>query len=358
MLPTVYIIYFIFLGCGLTGSSGVIGYLLYISRGRFNSNVTLLVLCLHISLVLENVASIPLVFTGAACQFMSFLFFYSGVANIITMLLMALSYRYLLLEDVHEVGPKIRKYSMYLIWGLPLITLLPFSTNSFAKTDGDWCVPDPAHTSSNIWTWCVFLVWIYICLLIIWVAVIDTARKVQKVDEIMMKRFIRSVGLYILVSALCWTVRSVFGIFRIIKPNNIRPMDAFIIYFPIAVSGVFYFLIFLTEVSALHKVEGGRERDSSVDLTDASYGIRIREPDGGTGAKSVDWRNSRASMDDNSNEGDFNRLRFISWEQVGAMSTDQRRSILATAASTASRLTENLGGKTYVDDERTNSMHL
>jgi hypothetical protein len=77
-------------------------------------------------------------------------------------------------------------------------------------------------------------------------------------------------------------------------------MCTFALLFTQAFRSAFYFLIF---------------------MTDTSYGISLSESDRVIRVeKSVDWRKIRASTDyENSNEGTFGRLRFISLEQVGAM---------------------------------------
>jgi hypothetical protein len=114
----------------------------------------LLIFLLHATVLMEDISNLPIVYNGSnvICHFMGWLHYYTGFANILVVSFLSVHhFGYLNIEShSHLINRYIRKYSVYMIFGLPLITLLPFITNSYGLETEIWCVL-PGNRTANTW---------------------------------------------------------------------------------------------------------------------------------------------------------------------------------------------------------------
>lgn len=94
---------------------------------------TRLVLLLHLTVLVESISSFPKLYTGndGLCAFIGFLRCYFGLANAFVLLMMVLHYRYIFLVDNYNVKLLIARHLEKVIFLLPLITCLPWTTLSY-----------------------------------------------------------------------------------------------------------------------------------------------------------------------------------------------------------------------------------
>lgn len=209
---------------------------------------TKLVLYLHVTLLLEELSTIPYLYNGnhGLCEFMGFLHLYSGMTNSVVVLFMTLIYRYIFIEDTYKVSQFITARLEFLIFIPSLVSALPFTTSSYGEVESAWCDIENSTDSSAIWATLLFFGWICTLIVISGIVFCVTVWRVHKTDPEMAKRLLRTIGLYGMVSVVAWLPRVVS------REHVMRKEYGNIIVF---ISGVLYFFIFLQQKSALKLFE-------------------------------------------------------------------------------------------------------
>lgn len=225
-------------------------------QGTMKSCFTFLILCLHLSLMGEEVATLPNAYTNneSACVAMKFFHFYFSLMNITVVALLVECYRSFVLEDYYDSRARIMKYGIYIILIFPVITAIPFATGSYNVNDDDdnrgWCTPSFEHDSS--WTLGIYFIWVWLCLLGAIGMLIYSGFRVCRKDKIVGKSFFSSIGLYVAVAILSWIPRSFV---RLVQYDHSPSIFLFFAaYLPIDISGICYTLIFLREQSTLEQM--------------------------------------------------------------------------------------------------------
>lgn len=220
--------------------------------GSLKTTATQLLLLLHLTLLCEELSSLPYVFNfnNGLCAFMAFLHFYAGFANAVSIGLLVISYRYHFMDDAHNIMKFIHKYSVYLVTLVPLVTLLPFITNGYMNDNEVWCTMQTNSATTNAWAFGTFYCWAWLIMVISTVVLSVTMYQVYSIDkEIGMKLF-STTGMYAIISILSWVPRTASRFFNV---NN-EDMDntAFLYaYFPLYISGILYTIVFMREKKAL-----------------------------------------------------------------------------------------------------------
>ena len=112
-----------------------------LSQFRNLSASSRLVFYLHAVLIVQDVVSIPWVYADNSilCEAMGFFHVLTGLMNAIIMGLQGVLYREYLLASSLKIIERINKYCEFLIFCLPSIALLPFSTDSYDTNDYPFC---------------------------------------------------------------------------------------------------------------------------------------------------------------------------------------------------------------------------
>ena len=213
--------------------------------GSLKTSATKLLLLLHVTLLAEELTSIPHIFNDnrGLCSFIAFFHFYSGLANAAAIGLLVVSYRYHFLEDTWEVMSFIDKYSRYMVGVFPLITLLPFITNSYSNDNQIWCTMETDSHVTNVWAFTVFYGWAWLILDISIAVLIHTMYVVYSVDREFGRKLFSTTGLYAIISLLAWIPRTAarFSNFGG-KLDNTAFLYA---YFPVYIAGICYTVVYI-----------------------------------------------------------------------------------------------------------------
>lgn len=218
---------------------------------------------LHFTLLLQNIATLPYVYNGnsAICQIMGFLRYYSGLANIVIVGLMVQTYKFLFLEDVYHLSPRIDKYAEYVVFIFPLITVLPFCMNMYATTDLTWCV-EPLETGFDyLWFWVAFYFWSTTIIIYSAFSLFNTVWTVYNTDRVLGRKLVKTVGFYVVISLVVWVFLTISSF------NLINNVWNFLI---VDISGIVYFLLFLTEKKALKLLEFQTRTTANINTTTES----------------------------------------------------------------------------------------
>lgn len=159
---------------------------------------------------------------------------------------MMIAYRYLFLDDTLGYMQIITKRAELAIFGFPLITLLPFSTNSYGNLENVWCTIPINTVAGQVWIFFAYFIWIYFALIFCICCLIDTVRKVSKFYPEMGLKILKTIGLYAVFATVTWLPRCTARAYYIEYQ-----ISSIFIY----ISGLLYFFLFLTEKQSLKLFE-------------------------------------------------------------------------------------------------------
>lgn len=192
------VIYFLAAVAILGNAFVVLCFALYIKSSL--SVTTQLLLLLHVSAILESIASLPSAFTGneSCCKTMGVLHYYFGLVIMgVVVSLTVLLYNYIHKNDP-TIEDRIQKYGIPFILTFSLITLLPLSVNGYGVSNDVWCSISYNHHSDNAWAFGTFYIWALIAWIISIVFIIYLSYTVIE-NELKMNAF-KSVASYIIAT--------------------------------------------------------------------------------------------------------------------------------------------------------------
>lgn len=240
---------------------------------KFGSNTlsTKLVLYLHISQILQDIFVLPKVFTGdvVLCKIAGWLHIYSGMANIIVVAMMAITYRHLFFFDQYKIQPFMTKYVTYLVFGFPLVSVLPFSTNSYGKVKNDMC---SFHKHNEIFWFIGFLIWSVMTGIMCIVLMLTTLCGVFRSDKTYGMQLLKTLGIYSIATMILWIPRFVMNVMNYSNYDNLQFTD-----FLTSIAGIIYCCIFLFEKKSLKIFELSSNNESLDVNADNSQLIRVSE---------------------------------------------------------------------------------
>jgi hypothetical protein len=219
--------------------------------GSLKTSATRLLMALHFTLIWEEVTALPYVYNtnNALCEAVAFLHYYFGLASIVAIGFLVISYRYHFFLDHLGVNKFIQSWSITIVAVFPMITFLPFITNTYRAHDGPWCAIG-GERDDHSWTFAIFYVWVWLILFFSAAWLIITMAQIYKVDRASGHRLFSTVGMYSVISIATWIPRTVVQIANF-SDGTLESNEWEYSYFPLYVAGILYTLVFLTEKKAL-----------------------------------------------------------------------------------------------------------
>lgn len=324
-----FILYYVF---GVLSIIGNLFVALSLMRIGLLSSPTKLVLYLHLTLVLENLTTFPNVYSniGPFCEFIAVVRTYSGMANSFVVVSLVLLYRYWFVEDSWKIIPFMSKYRELLIFGIPLLSLLPLSTNSYGSSHEYFCTLRKSTMDDKIWAGLLYVCVVAVTITLSFAIMVHTVVHVFMTDSRYAKSLFRSVGFYAIFSILTWIPRSLAQV------GVLSYLSTFYLTY---ISGILYVLIFIYEKEYFQAYERntawntdlqeGGDRDSGYFSWDISNLSSYQS------SKSL----HQAAGDRPQQRGSATSLREKSATFTGSRSSMQRRSIKMEGVSSASSST-------------------
>lgn len=173
MNETAIYVFFYLIACAAMIGNVVVIYCFIRYIGRMESIMTKLLFLLHISTLLQCIASLP-VYTESNgwCATMGAFHYYFGL--IIFEVDVCLSV--LVANFVKYNNPKIEtflgKYAIITITTTSMITFLPFITNSYGIKNKVWCSLAYHHEEDNLWAFSIFYLWSFLAWLVSMILII------------------------------------------------------------------------------------------------------------------------------------------------------------------------------------------
>lgn len=249
---------------------------LSIFRYELFSHPIKLILYLHLTVILESFTVFPHIFNQnrSLCSLIGFLRLYSGLSNTIVLTLLVFHYRFLFHADVYKVSRICSKYKEVLIFVFPLITLLPFLTNSYGEDNGKWCnIKSDGEFFSRFWIIVVFYGWLAIFIFGSALLLIHTIFFAFLADPKIAGRLFQGIGVYALTTLVCWIPRG------LVRCGVVSEVNSNVFVF---ISELVYCLIFFVELEVWKKFENNMIRGMNSECSQSttySWGISPFESD-------------------------------------------------------------------------------
>lgn len=248
-----------------TLSSGLAMYTIW-RFGKWTTSTKLLLL-LHFTLLLEEVTTLPYAYSGndVLCKIFGFLHVYSGLSNIVATGLLTVHFCNFILFSNLVVADLIAKYNLHLIFGFPLITVLPFSTNSYGVTNDNWCSLPASNLTSNVWSMVVFYSWTWLILAFSFGLICYVIDRARKLDSSLSRKVFSSMGIYVFFTMLCWLPRTIPRFMRLFIRFDTSDTVYFWTTLPLYLTGLIYTIILFWDRAVL-KVEDNTGRSISAPI--------------------------------------------------------------------------------------------
>ena len=233
-----------------------------------------LILYLHTTLILQDFASFPLIYSGIPpiCEMMGFFHVYAGFANSIIMGLLAITYRYFVLEDNIKIMEKINKYCEYIIFIPPLFALLPFSTPGSYGTANNSSVENNSYCTlhGSAWNLSVNYGVVWAILLPSVLLVSHTIFEVYRTNAALANSLLSRIGLYYLITLVSWIPRTVSTAIEISGNRTNSGYSA--THITVYISGILYFAVFISERQSLALFEEFFKAANETNMSSGSLG--------------------------------------------------------------------------------------
>ncbi len=304
-----------------------------------------LLLYLHLSLFVEEICCIPFLYTPSPglCKFVGWLSYYASLANIMAMSLLVVHYVNYLSSYSPWLMKRIAIYKTRMVFGFPLITLLPLSTpnNSYGRTSDIFCSLPSETMVQNIWAVAVLYFWLWVALAVAIYRLVQTLYKALKLDFNIASKIFSTMGIFVFVTMLAWLERTIPRLMHIVDPHFKAP------------PGIFYTLIYL--IYAMGIIYGILLiYDPKVVLVDYGEG----DIDGDDGSSQVDWEDVRNTLHQISTmrgstgdvESSNNAENNQSYSRMSEASGSSRQTSTSTGGRNSVSNKENvtMGRKSYI----------
>lgn len=264
---TLLLVMYITCGLSIAGSLFVAVNILRFGHARIS---TQLVLYLHLGQILQDVVAIPTIYYRhtIVCKIVGFFHMYSGLANVVTVAIMALVYRTMFFHDLNRITKWCSKHAAELIFLFPLICLIPFSTNSYGPIHDSFC----SLLNNNMFYYLLPGLPMLLIGAFSWLCFTVTITEVYLHDRVMGRKFLKSIGLYAITTLLFWIPR-----ITIEMSAESSLYSAFAAYMLVYVSGIVFCLIFLREKRSLRLFELDKQFSSNNLFSDSDSTVNQEE---------------------------------------------------------------------------------
>jgi hypothetical protein len=259
----------VFVSFALLAEVIVLYYFIYRIKS-FSAGTTYLIYVLHASSFLQNVASIPNLFTlnDGLCSFMGFFHYYFGLINIAAVTYLSYIYYQYSTSDSMEinVGRKSLRNMEYAVV-FSFITLLPLSTDSYgATTEDTWCSIKYDEEYSLLWAWLSYYIWAFIAAIISSILFGITIYRNRKYRTGLAPRLFTTLGIYILISILYILPRALQRLASGFQGFHASKIQELVIHLPLNLAGIAYAVIFFYDRRTI-KIFERRTNSTTVSVT-------------------------------------------------------------------------------------------
>ena len=228
------------------GSLGTIMVLICLLRfSSFKTCYTNFLLFLNISLLMQQILTLPHIYKGndQLCRAVQAFYFYFALMNICTVGITVFVSFSALLNGQLEIRLRVIRFGRLLLLLFPMITFLPFTTNEYQVPEHPWCV-EPFDTD-ELFSLFIFYVWVWMIDVGCIVSLIYMVYVLVKQDDVtILKKFFSTIGLFTIVSVICWFARTFQRVHMNTGFKDSSDGAIFASFLTIYLSAIIYTLIF------------------------------------------------------------------------------------------------------------------
>jgi hypothetical protein len=218
--------------------------------GNFNDFRISLLLLLHATIFIQCCAYLPIIYLGDAglCSFMGFLHHYMGFAHVIVEVLMGIHHYCYIINEARaiKINTYIAKYGLFLIFLIPSVTTLPFSTNSYGESMGLWCDLPPNNRTANDWALITYFCPVFALILFTMCQLFYAIYRLGSYDKDLRQYLFLSTGVYVFISTFSDLPRIILRMIYYNDPN--QPASDVIqirTILPLYFTGILYFIVYI-----------------------------------------------------------------------------------------------------------------
>jgi hypothetical protein len=164
MEPKQFIAFMIIASISIT--CHIVSVFVFLHFGSQDAVTTKIVCMLHISSLIQNIASLPDIYLGnpSLCQFMGAMHYVGGLGIVSCVILLSVAFYHFLTES-EKVLSTLKKGRIAVLL-FPAIAFLPLTTDSYSEVAGSWCTLNNDTPESGLWALCIFYFWACLALLL------------------------------------------------------------------------------------------------------------------------------------------------------------------------------------------------
>jgi hypothetical protein len=224
--------------------------------GKFATSFTHIIFALHVSIVVEEIVTLPYVFNDiqAICIIAELIHYYCVLLHMVCVACLILTYYSALFEDRYNFRDFLEKYGIYLIYLFPCIILFRLCDSNYENVQYPFCVIHAA-TFDALYLFTYYLwVWFVLAGSVLFV-MFASYHIYRKSDALIAWRFICSVGVYILAALIGWLPTTIIAL-AFSNPNDDGSTDQRMgSYVPVYASGLIYAFIFFKDRHSIFQFE-------------------------------------------------------------------------------------------------------
>jgi hypothetical protein len=305
----------------------------------YSTSPSKLVLCLHLTVLVENIASLPDAFVtnDGLCAFIGFLRTYFGFANAIVVFMIVFHYRYIFIIDQYKIKDFFSRHREKIVFLFPIMTVLPFFTGSYGEENSIWCSIQTNTLVGATWSFTVYYGWIIGIIGISTTLMTRTILEVYIADRAIASLLLKSIGVYAVISILSWFPRCLAA-FHILSYMN----SNIFLYF----SSIAYCIVFLFEKKSLRLFEENAIKNAFITTNSEHDSAYISWQFDSTFLRSSSSSHSKGSTPRNSwtiNNKNKNKKRKIR-QNIFSTSLSRLSTVLLSAHNNSNSNTNNTAG--------------
>mmetsp|Transcript_6981 Transcript_6981/g.11651 ORF Transcript_6981/g.11651 Transcript_6981/m.11651 type:complete len:315 (-) Transcript_6981:190-1134(-) len=262
-----YIVFYSVAGVSILASCYVPATIIrYFYHQTYWSLISKLLLSLHITLLIQDISSLPYAYVGnyTLCAIAGFFHIYGGLANILTVFQLTVYYRSLFFDDCARLVRYIERWTSSITYGIPLFTLLGFVSNSYHAYLDAWCT-----LVNYVESMMMLYVWLWLMLIVSTTITAITILQISRLDLQQSQRVAQTLGLYVIASVLFWFPRTLSFVSK-----NAFERGYVYTHMIVYLTGIAYLCIFLTEKRYMKEFardescEGGKSAEMAGEISE------------------------------------------------------------------------------------------
>lgn len=270
-----FVAYYILAGFSISGA--ILVATTIVRSTSMSSPFTKIVLCLHLSLCLDEISLLPYAYSNSLtmCSIMEIVHYYVTLVNYCSLFILVQAHLFNTMEHwrTSAISVFIEKYGVHIVFIFPLIVFFRFMDSGFDAFAYPWCIIKP--DTANPLYFMTYFFWMYVLLGgSLLEVIVSTYYIYLRTDAWMTMRYFSTIGLYMTIAIIglfpTFVISIVFNAESDDDPGITPPMITFI---PVYVSGILYTGIFFYDREAIMNFDLYRQLNRNISKADVDLSV-------------------------------------------------------------------------------------